>query len=240
MEGNKINVDQIQHIAIIMDGNRRWAKIREQPPMFGHQNGCETLLKIVKYAKRIGIKYMTVYAFSKENWGRTKQEVDFLMMLLKNYINQVLMKTREELENVQIKFTGNMEGVDEESKNMIYSVEKETEENKEFQLNICFSYSGRQEIVDAVKQIVLDVQKGNMSVDDIDELMFKKYLYDPISPYPDLIIRTAGEMRLSNFLLWQVGYSEFYSTQKLWPDFSENDLDEAIINFNQRKRNNGK
>ena len=116
MEGNKINVDQIQHIAIIMDGNRRWAKIREQPPMFGHQNGCETLLKIVKYAKRIGIKYMTVYAFSKENWGRTKQEVDFLMMLLKNYINQVLMKTREELENVQIKFTGNMEGVDEESK----------------------------------------------------------------------------------------------------------------------------
>ena len=133
-----------------------------------------------------------------------------------------------------------MEGVDEESKNMIYSVEKETEENKEFQLNICFSYSGRQEIVDAVKQIVLDVQKGNMSVDDIDELMFKKYLYDPISPYPDLIIRTAGEMRLSNFLLWQVGYSEFYSTQKLWPDFSENDLDEAIINFNQRKRNNGK
>ena len=237
---NQIQLGEIKHIAFIMDGNRRWAKLRNQPPMVGHENGCETLLTIVQYARRIGLQHMTVYAFSKENWQRSKQEVDFLMVLLKNYINEVLRKTREELQNIKIKFIGNMEKIDEECIKMIEDVERETANNDSLQLDICFSYSGRQEIIDGIKHLITDIQNGEFQLDDLNENTFQSYLYDPIAPYPDLIIRTAGEMRLSNFLLWQAGYSEFYSTGKLWPDFTEQDLNDAIMNFNQRKRNIGK
>ena len=230
----------IQHVAFIMDGNRRWAAQRNQPPMVGHENGCETLMRVVKHAKHIGVKYITVYAFSKENWQRTKQEVDFLMKLLKSYSSELLIKTREELEDVKIRFIGHLDSLDDEAKQLIEEVHKLTEKNSSLQLDICMSYSGRQEIVDAVKLIINDISSEKMSLDDLNEDIFKKYLYDPEAPYPDLIVRTAGEMRLSNFLLWQVGYSEFYSTSKLWPDFTEEDFDVAIENFHQRKRNIGK
>lgn len=240
MENKNINTENIRHIAIIMDGNRRWAKAKGETQMFGHKNGAETLIKIAKYAKSIGIKYMTVYAFSKENWSRSKEEVNFLMKLLKTYAEDILKKTREELDNVKIKFIGNLEVVEKDIVKLIKDVENATENNNDFQLDVCFSYSGRQEIIDAIKNIISDINIDKFNINDLNESSFKNYLYDSSAPYPDLVIRTAGEMRLSNFLLWQIGYSEFYSTQKFWPEFSERDLDEAINSFNNRKRNNGK
>lgn len=235
-----IDATNIKHIAIIMDGNRRWARLRGETPMFGHKNGAETLIKIGKYAKSIGIKYMTVYAFSKENWGRKKEEVNFLMKLLTKYAKDILNKTRDELENTKIKFIGNLTDVDVNIVKLIKDVEKATRDNTDFQLDICFSYSGRQEIIDAIKKIVSDINIDKLNINSLNEDNFGNYLYDSEAPYPDLVIRTAGEMRLSNFLLWQVGYAEFYSTKKFWPEFDESDLDEAINNFNNRKRNNGK
>lgn len=236
----KLDTTNLKHVAIIMDGNRRWAKLNGQNSAFGHETGSKTLLKIAKYLKSIGIKYMTVYAFSRENWQRTKEEIGFLMNLFKKYANDILAKSIDELENIRIKFVGSKDKLDVELLNLIKKVEEKTENNSEFQLDICFNYSGRQEIIDAVKNIVTDVVSCNTKLENIDENTFKNYLYDPNIPYPDLVIRTGGEMRLSNFLLWQVGYAEFYSTEKYWPDFSEVDVNDAIINFNNRKRNLGK
>ena len=240
MENNNINVKNIKHIAIIMDGNRRWARSNGLKLVFGHKAGLDNLLKIASYAESINVKYMTVYAFSKENWNRTQEEVSYLMDLFREFGKKILEKSVNELKNVKIKFFGNSENVDDDLSKLVHDIEEMTKNNTGFNLNICFNYSGRQEIIDAIKNIVKKVNNGEFNINDLNEDNFKNYLYSPETPYPDLIIRTGKEIRLSNFLLWQNGYSELYFTDKLWPDFDINDLNNAILNFNNRKQNNGK
>ena len=239
MSTETIDISNIRHIAIIMDGNRRWAKLNKKRG-FGHEVGVETLVKISKYLKNIGIEYLTVYAFSRENWKRTEEEIGLLMKLFKEYAGKIINKSVEGLEDVRIKFIGSKDKLNAELLDLIDNVEEKTKNNSGLNLDVCFNYSGRQEIVDAAKRVVNDISNGVAKLEDINEDTFKNYLYDSDAPYPDLVIRTGGELRLSNFLLWQVGYAEFYSTAKYWPDFSEEDVDIAIADFNNRKRRLGK
>lgn len=225
------------HIAIIMDGNRRWAKNNNLDVKFGHKKGAETLERIVRYCNKIGIKYLTVYAFSTENWKRSKEEVGALMLLLQTYLND--FAKRADTENIKINMLGNR---DELSKGLLKSIDKtieRTQNNTGLTFNVAFNYGGRNEIVNAVKEIASKVKNGDVSVEEIDEEMISNNLYTKGMPDPDLMIRTSGEIRTSNFLPWQLVYSEFYFTDKLWPDFSEEDLDEAIEVFNGRHRKFG-
>ena len=225
------------HIAIIMDGNRRWAKQRNLDIRLGHKKGAETLENIVKYANKIGIKYLTVYAFSTENWKRSKEEVGALMLLLQNYLDDFSKKA--DTENIRIKMLGNKEGL---SKGLLKSIDnsiKKTENNTGLTFNVAFNYGGRDEIVKAVRKISEKVKAGVIKPEEIDEQLISNNLYTENMPDPDLMIRTSGEIRTSNFLPWQLVYSEFYFTNKLWPDFSPEDLDEAINEFNKRNRKFG-
>ncbi len=225
------------HIAIIMDGNRRWAKQRNLDIRYGHKKGAETLENIVKYANKIGIKYLTVYAFSTENWKRSKEEVGALMLLLQNYLDDFSKKA--DTENIRIKMLGNKEGL---SKGLLKSIDnsiKKTENNTGLTFNVAFNYGGRDEIVKAVRKISEKVKAGVIKPEEIDEQLISNNLYTENMPDPDLMIRTSGEIRTSNFLPWQLVYSEFYFTNKLWPDFSPEDLDDAINEFNKRNRKFG-
>ena len=225
------------HIAIIMDGNRRWAKQRNLDIRLGHKKGAETLENIVKYANKIGIKYLTVYAFSTENWKRSKEEVGALMLLLQNYLDDFSKKA--DTENIRIKMLGNKEGL---SKGLLKSIDnsiKKTENNTGLTFNVAFNYGGRDEIVKAVRKISEKVKAGVIKPEEIDEQLISNNLYTENMPDPDLMIRTSGEIRTSNFLPWQLVYSEFYFTNKLWPDFSPEDLDDAINEFNKRNRKFG-
>ena len=228
---------EIKHIAIIMDGNRRWAKKNNMPVKLGHKQGAETLKKIVRYANRIGIKYMTVYAFSTENWKRSKEEVDALMSLLENYLDQFSREADDE--NIVIRVLGDEEALSESLRNKINEVVSATKDNTGIIFNIALNYGGRNEIVNATKNICKDVKNGLIKPEDITEEMFSSYLYTKDDPDPDLLIRTSGEIRLSGFLPWQSVYSEFYFTNVLWPDFTEKDLDEAIAEYNKRNRKFG-
>lgn len=225
------------HIAIIMDGNRRWAKQRKLDARLGHKKGAETLENIVRYCNKIGIKYLTVYAFSTENWKRSKEEVGALMLLLQTYLND--FAKRADTENIKINMLGNRE---ELSKGLLKSIDKtieRTQNNTGLTFNVAFNYGGRNEIVNTVKEIASKVKNGDVNIEEIDEEMISNNLYTKGMPDPDLMIRTSGEIRTSNFLPWQLVYSEFYFTDKLWPDFSEEDLDEAIEVFNGRHRKFG-
>lgn len=218
------------HIGIIMDGNGRWAKKRNLPRTLGHREGAKTLRKILTYASQRGVKYLTVYAFSTENWKRAKEEVDALMFLFKTYIKSErknLMKN-----NVRFLVSGRTEGVSDSLLEAIRDLEKTTKENTGIVLNIAFNYGGRAEIIDAVNKII------NQGKKEITEDTFKEYLYNNI-PDPELIIRTSGEFRISNFLLWQVAYSEFYITDLFWPEFDEKAFDDAINSYNKRDRRFG-
>ena len=208
-----------RHIAIIMDGNGRWAKNRNKPRVFGHKAGAATLRKTLEYCRKIGVQYLTVYAFSTENWKRSKEEVDALMFLFKTYINS----EREELIKNKIRFmvSGREDGVSPELLKAIRDLEEATSKDYEVTLNIAFNYGGRAEITDAVNKILKD---GKTHIIEED---FSKYLYNDI-PDPDFLIRTSGEFRLSNFLLWQIAYTEIYVTEKYWPDFDEEEMDKAI------------
>ena len=228
---------EIKHIAIIMDGNRRWAKKNNLPVKLGHKQGAETLKKIVRYANRIGIKYMTVYAFSTENWKRSKEEVDALMSLLENYLDQFSREADDE--NIVIRVLGDEEALSESLRNKINEVVSATKDNTGIIFNIALNYGGRNEIVNATKNICKDVKNGLIKPEDITEEMFSSYLYTKDDPDPDLLIRTSGEIRLSGFLPWQSVYSEFYFTDVLWPDFTEKNLDEAIAEYNKRNRKFG-
>lgn len=228
---------EIKHIAIIMDGNRRWAKKNNMPVKLGHKQGAETLKKIVRYANRIGIKYMTVYAFSTENWKRSKEEVDALMSLLENYLDQFSREADDE--NIVIRVLGDEEALSESLRNKINEVVSATKDNTGIIFNIALNYGGRNEIVNATKNICKDVKNGLIKPEDITEEMFSSYLYTKDDPDPDLLIRTSGEIRLSGFLPWQSVYSEFYFTDVLWPDFTEKNLDEAIAEYNKRNRKFG-
>ena len=217
------------HIAIIMDGNGRWAKGKNRPRVFGHKAGADTLRKIVKYCGNIGVKYLTVYAFSTENWKRSQEEVSALMTLFKTYINS---EKKMLLENkVRFIVSGREEGVSESLLKAIRELEKETSKDYKMTLNIAFNYGGRAEIIDAIK-------KAREMGEEITEENFSKFLYNDI-PDPELIIRTSGEFRISNFLLWQLAYSEIYITDVYWPDFDEKELDKAIESYNKRERRFG-
>lgn len=224
----KLNVPN--HIAIIMDGNGRWAKNRNKPRVFGHKEGAATLRKTLEYCKKIGVHYLTVYAFSTENWKRSKEEVDALMFLFKTYIKS----EREELIKNKIRFmvSGREEGVSRDLIEAIRDLEEATSKDYEVTLNIAFNYGGRAEITDAVNKMLKE------GITEIREEEFSKYLYNNI-PDPDFLIRTSGEFRLSNFLLWQIAYTEIYVTDKYWPDFDEEEMDKAIESYSKRERRFG-
>lgn len=218
------------HIAIIMDGNGRWAKNQNKPRVFGHKAGANTLRKIMEYCNKIGVTYLTVYAFSTENWKRSQEEVDALMFLFKSYIKS----ERENLLKNKIRFmvSGREEGVNPSLMEAIKELEEVTSKDYEMTLNIAFNYGGRAEITDAVNKIL---KEGKTS---ITEEEFSKYLYNDI-PDPDFVIRTSGEFRISNFLLWQIAYSEIYITDKYWPDFDEVEMEKAILSYSKRERRFG-
>lgn len=218
------------HVAIIMDGNGRWAKAKGLPRTFGHREGAKTLRKILTYAGDVGVKYLTVYAFSTENWKRSKEEVDALMFLFKTYMKNEKKTLMEN--NVRFMVSGSEEGVSQSLLKEIKKLEEETENNTGITLNIAFNYGGRNEIIHAVNKII------ESGVENITEQDFRKYLYKDI-PDPELVIRTSGEMRVSNFLLWQIAYSEFYITDIHWPDFDERTFDQAIESYNKRDRRFG-
>ena len=213
-----------------MDGNGRWAKNQNKPRVFGHKAGANTLRKIMEYCNKIGVTYLTVYAFSTENWKRSQEEVDALMFLFKSYIKS----ERENLLKNKIRFmvSGREEGVNPSLMEAIKELEEVTSKDYEMTLNIAFNYGGRAEITDAVNKIL---KEGKTS---ITEEEFSKYLYNDI-PDPDFVIRTSGEFRISNFLLWQIAYSEIYITDKYWPDFDEVEMEKAILSYSKRERRFG-
>lgn len=225
------------HIAIIMDGNRRWAREKGLDYRVGHKEGAKTLEKIVRYSKDVGIKYITVYAFSTENWKRSKEEVGALMFLLKSYLDDY--GKRADTENIRVKVLGNTSALSDGLQKSIRNVEERTKENNGIVFSIALNYGGRDEIVHAVKDIVNDCQNGILNVDQITEETISNYLYTKEIPDPDLVIRTSGELRTSNFLPWQIVYSEFLFLDKYWPDFSEEDIDNAIIEYQKRNRKFG-
>ena len=226
-----------KHIAIIMDGNRRWAKQRGLDPKLGHKKGAETLENIASYANKIGLEYMTVYAFSTENWKRTKEEVGALMLLLQTYLDRFLNK--ESLRNIRVMVLGDVEGFDKGLRESIYKIVEKSKNNTGLTLNIAFNYGGRAEIVRAVKNISEKVKNDEINVEEIDEKLVTNHLYTVGEPEPDLLIRPGGELRISNFLLWQLAYTEFLFIDKYWPDFTEEDLLDAIKTFEKRNRKFG-
>lgn len=226
-----------KHIAIIMDGNRRWAKKRGLDAKTGHKQGADTLENIVKFANKLGISYLTVYAFSTENWKRTEEEVGALMLLLQNYLEDFLQ--RVDTENVKIRILGDITKLPKGLQRSIQKCVAKTKENTGLVLNIAFNYGGRDEIVKAVQQIAKKVQEGKLKPEEIQENTVEKELYTAGQPDPDLLIRTSGEMRTSNFLPWQLVYSEFLFMDKYWPDFTGEDLLEAIAIYQKRNRKFG-
>lgn len=235
-----LNADTIipAHIAIIMDGNARWAKSKNLPLKIGHKTGSENLRKVAESCIEIGVKYLTVYAFSSENWDRPADEVEYLMKLLEEYLEKETAPLIEK--DVKIIISGNLERLSNSIKSKITAIEEKTKNNKALTLNVAFSYGSRQEIVDAAKKIALEVSQGKISVNEINEKLLSDNLYNSEIPNPDLLIRTAGDLRISNFLLWQIAYCELYFTKTYWPDFSKKELLQAISDFNKRERRYGK
>lgn len=226
-----------RHVAVIMDGNGRWAQKRGLERMQGHVAGVESLRNTIKEARISGVEYLTVYAFSTENWGRPEKEVDGLM----NLFCKCLEQESEELnkQGVRLMFIGQRNSLNEEIRKSMDSCEKLTAANDKLTLIVAFNYSARQELIDVARMLATDVAEGIINVEDIDEQQFEQKLYTRQIPAPDLIIRTSGECRLSNFLLWQAAYSEFYFTQVLWPDFDSIQWQEAMTSYGQRKRRFG-
>ena len=225
------------HIGIIMDGNGRWAKKRGLPRSAGHKEGANTFRKITKYCNKIGIKYLTVYAFSTENWKRPKEEVDFLMKLFEQYLKEALEDFTEE--NIKVVFLGDKKAFSENLQRLICEVEESSKDKTGLVLNIAMNYGGRDEITKAVRELALDVKDGKISPDEITAKDISNKLYTSGQPDPDLIIRPSGEYRLSNFLLWQSAYSEYVFMNIMWPDFSEKDLEKALEEYSSRNRRFG-
>ena len=220
-----------------MDGNRRWARNKGLPVSLGHKEGAKTLEKIVRYAKSIGIKYITVYAFSTENWKRSQEEVSTLMNLMLNYLESY--SKRADSENIKVNILGSRQGLSEKMVDLIDKCMERTKNNTGITFNIALNYGGRDEIVRAVKSIAEKVKENEIKIEDITEQEISENLYTKGQPDPDLLIRTSGEIRLSNFLPWQLVYTEFVFVEKNWPDFNEKDLDEAIEIYQKRNRKFG-
>lgn len=226
-----------QHVAIIMDGNGRWAQQRGLHRIHGHKKGVERAEEITEVSAEIGIKYLTLFAFSTENWKRPKGEVEFLMHLLKEF----LVNKREKFIKNNVRFTV-MGQILQLPKEVVKEIEQTIEATKNctgLTLNLALNYGGRAEIVDAVKKIVKRVLENSINPEDIDEELFSKFLYHPSMPEPDLLIRTSGEMRISNFMLWQLAYTELYFTKTLWPDFTKEEFLKAIEDYKNRERRFG-
>jgi len=232
-DGNKL-----EHLAIIMDGNRRWAKEKSMMTTMGHKRGADVLVDIAKYCNEIGLKYLTVYAFSTENWKRTEEEVGYLMGLLGVYLDKFLNEL--DMKNIKISFIGNIDVIDSSLSNRIRNLEAKTSNNTGLNLIIVFNYGGRDEIVRACRNIAEEVKDGKLNLEDIDENVFSNHLYTKGKKDPDLVVRTSGEMRTSNLLPWQITYSEFLPLDKYWPDFTRDDVDFCIEEFSKRKIRKGK
>ena len=226
-----------QHIAIILDGNGRWAKKKGMPRKYGHTQGSKNVERICEDAYKMGVKYLTVYAFSTENWKRPKEEVDALMNLLRNYMRTCL-KTAEK-NRMRVRVLGDKTALDDDIRKRIAELEEATKNNDGLNFQIALNYGSRDEMVRAMRKMCMDVKEGKLEAEQIDETLFETYLDTHDIPDPDLMIRTSGEQRLSNYLLWQLAYSEFYFTDVLWPDFTKEDLAKAIEYYNGRDRRFG-
>lgn len=226
-----------KHIAIILDGNRRWAKARGLASKEGHKEGSENVKRITKFANKLGIKYLTLYAFSTENWKRTEEEVKGLLFLLEKYLKDVLAS--DDLENVKFNVIGDISVLSDKLQKYIMEAKEKSKNNTGLQLNIAFNYGGRAELVRAIKQIATEVKNGKLDIKDINDDVVSNNLYTSGQPDPDLLIRTSGEIRTSNFLPWQIVYSEFYFPEKNWPEFNEDDFIEAIKVYQSRNRRFG-
>lgn len=226
------------HVAIILDGNGRWAKKRMMPRNYGHMQGAKTVEQICEDAYNLGIKYLTVYAFSTENWNRPQSEVDALMKLLSKYLTDSIERTSKN--NMRVRVIGEKSRLDDNLRTKIAELEEVSSKNTGLNFTIALNYGSRDEILRAIKNIAGDVKEGNISVDDIDVSLVDNYLDTKGVPDPDLLIRTSGEQRLSNYLLWQLAYTEFYFTECLWPDFDKEELKKAILAYNKRDRRFGK
>lgn len=225
------------HVALIMDGNGRWARQRGLPRIAGHRAGAKSVQEVIKGAKESGVKILTLYTFSTENWKRPKHEVQALFKLLENYIDtqaDTLSKN-----NIKLSVIGKLEGLPDNVRNKLKAIMEKTKDNTALILNLALNYGARTEIVDAVRAIVNDCASKRLRPEEIDEKNFSSYLYTKDLPDPDLLIRTSGEMRLSNFLLWQLSYSELYISKKLWPDFKRSDFLKAVKEYQSRQRRYG-
>lgn len=230
--------NKLEHLAIIMDGNGRWAARRGLPRSMGHRKGAEVVKEITRAAGELGIKYLTLYAFSTENWNRSEDEVKTLMGLLRDYLQSDLKEVQQN--NVRIRFIGEREMLDADIVRKMAEIEADTLRNTGMTLCIALSYGSRQEIVNAVKKTAALVKEGDILLNDVDVKLFSDMLYTKDMPDPDLVIRTSGEQRISNYLLWQIAYAEFFFTDVLWPDFNKKLLEDIIKNFNMRERRYGK
>ena len=228
----------LKHIAIIMDGNRRWAKQKNLPSAFGHKKGVDALKTVTRACDDFGVKYLTVYAFSTENWNRKQEEVDFLMDLLGQTIKNELKEMHEN--GVVISFIGDLTKLNTKLQEILHNAVDVTKNNTGVRLQIAFNYGSRDEMVHAVKSIASKIKTGEINPDEITENTISENLYTKEIPDPDVLIRTGGEMRVSNYLLWQIAYSEFYVTDMLWPDFDKKALSCAIEDFHSRQRRFGK
>lgn len=232
------STNKLQHIAIIMDGNGRWAKKRGLPRSVGHKKGAEVVKEITRAAGELGVKYLTLYAFSTENWQRDPEEVATLMGLLRDYLKSDLKEIQEN--GVRIIFIGERQMLDADIVEQMAKIEAETAHNDKMTLCIAISYGARQEIVNAARKIAVLARRGDILPEDVDIKMFSDMLYTKDVPDPDLVIRTSGEQRISNYLLWQIAYAEFFFTPTLWPDFGKEELEQIINDFNTRERRYGK
>lgn len=238
-KSKKINLKDLvlpRHIAIIMDGNGRWAKKRALPRSAGHSAGSKNFKDIARYCNKIGLEYLTVYAFSTENWKRPKEEVDNIMNILRDYLKDA--KNFKD-ENIKVKFIGNIEVLPDDIVYLIRDAEENSKDATGLHLNIALNYGGRDELVFAFKNLAKKVQKGELNLDDITEHTISNSLYTAGQPDPDFIIRPSGEYRLSNYLIWQSAYAEFWFSDILWPDFTSKHLDKAIEDYNKRNRRFG-
>ncbi|HEY56953.1 MAG TPA: isoprenyl transferase [Anaerolineae bacterium] len=222
------------HVAIIMDGNGRWARARGLPRLAGHRAGVDNLRRIIRACVEFGIQYLTIFAFSTENWARPKEEVDGLMNIMEEVIDQQLDEL--DAEGVQIRHVGKMEGVRPDLQAKIRAAVERTKHNRRLVLNVAFNYGGRDEIVQAIRKMICD----GVRPDEVDEALVSRYLYTADCPDPDLVIRTSGEVRISNFLLWQSAYAEWYFTPVYWPDFDKEELRKALEDYSRRERRFGR
>ncbi|MFC1755139.1 isoprenyl transferase [Thermoproteota archaeon] len=225
------------HVAIIMDGNGRWAKRRHLPRTAGHSRGVRVVEQIIEVASEVGVKVLTLYAFSTENWNRPTKEVSMLLNTLHSFLKHKFKKLMRN--NIKLRFMGDINKFPDKIKKLLLSTQEDTKHNSRLTLNLALNYGGRYEILEATKKVAHEVVLERLSINNIDEDTFSKFLYTKDLPDPDLLIRTSGEMRISNFMLWQLSYAEFYFCNKFWPDFSKSDFKHAIAEYQKRERRFG-